>query len=294
MNYKCLFSVFLISFSSIIFSHQQIDLQISKINQQLLTKPDNPNLLLKRASLYFAHSEFEAVLKDTQKIVKNNPSSEKAWILEGDSLLKLHRNSEALEIANEAVKRWPKSSNAVLLRARTKAKFAGQVKIAIEEYDQAIALLKSPDPSLLVERADVQLSIGSAGETLALEQLAEARAQYGFIYVVQNKALQIAQKSGQLDSVLMIVRDINQHMDRHDKWLMIMGDTLMKQGKVDEAKKHYAQALKAIKGLSDRQKSHSKTIQRKEALLQLISGLEFSVSAYLLVRYIKGFLLWQA
>jgi tetratricopeptide (TPR) repeat protein len=271
MFYKYLI-VFLFVFSSAhVFSHEQINRQISRINQKLLKNPDNQNLLLNRASLYFAHSEFEAALKDLQKVVTKNPN-EKAWILKGEALLELHRNSEALVIANRAVKRWPNSSKALLLRARAKAKFAGQIKVAVKEYDQAIALLKNPPPSLLVERADVQLSIGSKGETPALKQLADARIQYGFIYVLQNKALEIAQKSGQLDSVLMIVNDINQHMDRHDKWLMIMGDTLMKQGKVDEAKKNYAQALKAIKSLSNRQKSHSKTIQRKVVLLQLIKG----------------------
>ncbi|MCF6205077.1 MAG: hypothetical protein L3J59_15645 [Methylococcaceae bacterium] len=279
MNINWLFIFLFTSFSANIFSHEQINQQISKINQQLLKHPNNQELLLNRASLYFAHSEFEAALKDSRKVVKENPVSKKAWILEGESLLKLHRNSDALVIANQVVKKWPSSSDTILFRARTKAKFAGKTKEAIEEYNQAIELLKTPDPGLLIERADVQLSVGSKGYLPALKQLTDTRAKYGFIYAAQKKALEIAQSAGQLDTAWVITKDINQHMNRHDKWLMTLGDILMLQGKADEAKKYYFQALKSIETLSGRQKSHPTTVQRKALLTQLIKRLSLSASS---------------
>ena len=211
-------------------------------------------------------------------MVKINKNNKKAWILKGESLLKLYRNSEAFDVANQAIKRWPASSDSLLFRARVNAKLPGQIKASIKDYNQTLKLFKNPNPSLLIERADTQLSIGSKGFLPALEQLAHARTQYGFIYVVQNKALDIARKAQQLDTALAISKDINQHMNRHDKWLMVMGDILMQQAKQDEAKLIYSQALKSMENLSDRQKKHSKTTQRKNQLIELLKGLSQSSS----------------
>jgi tetratricopeptide (TPR) repeat protein len=211
-------------------------------------------------------------------VLKVNKNNKNAWILEGESLLKLYRNSEALDVANQAIKRWPTSSDSLLLKARVNAKLPGQVKTSIDGYNQVINQFKNPDPSLLIERADTQLSIGTKGFRPALEQLSHARTKYGFIYVAQNKALDIAKTAKKFDMALKIAKDINQHMSRHDKWLRIIGDILMLQTKKEEAKLKYSQALKSIESLSERQKKHSKTTQRKKQLLELLKGLSQSSS----------------
>lgn len=261
-----------IFFNATVSAHEQIKLQIFKVNQQLRVNPNETGLILHRASLHFAHGDFTSALKDARNLKKNSANYEKAWVIEIKSLLALKHYSEALSITKQAIKLWPNNVDIILLNARTQAKFTKKVKKSLANYNKAISMYRKPNPALLIERADLQITTGIEGHEMALEQLNKARHDYGFIFVAQKKALDIALKFEHLDRALEITKDICHHFNRHDKWLKVMGDIHTLQGNKFIAQQYYRKALVAIEALSNRQRNHVKTIDLKNELMKLVTS----------------------
>ena len=262
----------LLSVSFDLAAHGQIPLQIEDVSRQLVDRPDDAGLLLRRASLWYEQGFLDKALDDTRRVLKQNPDSRYALLLSGRLKRDLRDFPGAWQSASRFVSLFPEEAQGYLLRARILRKLPGGGGNAISDYSKAISLLKHPRPELLLERADTQLQQGERGVALALQQLAEARERHGFLYVLQKRAFDVAHDAGRFTEATALAVDITNHMQRKEQWLKIQGDLLHTTGDYEEAKNRYRAAQAAIKLLPGRLQNHPHVVSLKQELMTLLAN----------------------
>jgi tetratricopeptide (TPR) repeat protein len=260
----------LLSVSFDLAAHGQIPIQIEDVSRQLVDRPDDAGLLLRRATLWYEQGFLDKALEDTRRVLKQNPDSRYALLLSGRLNKDLQNFPGAWQSVSRFVSLFPEEAQGYLLRARILRNLPGGGGNVISDYSKAISLLKHPRPELFLERADIQLQQGESGVTLALQQFAEARERHGFLYVLQKGAFDVAHDAGQYTEATALAVDITNHMQRKEQWLKIQGDLLRTTGDYEEAKNRYRAAQAAIKLLPGRLQNHPHVVSLNQELMALL------------------------
>ncbi len=261
----------LLSVSFDLAAHGQIPIQIEDVSRQLIDRPDDADLLLRRATLWYEQGFLDNALDDTRRVLKQNPDSRYALLLSGRLNRDLQDFPGAWKSVSRFVSLFPEEAQGYLLRARILGNLSGGGGNAISDYSKAISLLKHPRPELFLERTDIQLQQEENGVTLALQQLAEARESRGFLYVLQKRAFDIAHDAGRFTEATALAVDITNHMQRKEQWLKIQGDLLHTTGDYEEAKNRYRAAQTAIKLLPGRLQNHPHVVSLNQELMALLA-----------------------
>lgn len=263
----------LLSMTCNLTAHEQVNLQIKNVSQQLKSKPDDADLLLRRSTLWYEQGELEKALQDTKQVLQQKPESMSALLLLGKLKKDQQDYLDAIQIANQLVELFPKQAQGYLLRARILQNMTNKEVAASDDYATAMGLLEHPRPELFLEQVNMQLK-QKQGITLALKQLATARERYGFLYVLQKKAFDIARDDKRLSITMNLAQDITHHMQRKEQWLKIQGMLFEENGDNKAADKKYRAAQVAIQQLPQRLQNHPKMLSLKQELALLLQANE--------------------
>jgi len=165
---------------------------------------------------------------------------------------------------------YDQQAKGYLLRASILRNRADKAANAISDYSTAIRLLKHPRPELFLQRADLQLLQQEKGVDLALQDLAAARERYGFLYVLQKRAFDIANEAERFSVAITLAVDIAAHMQRKEQWLKRQGDVQQAMGDDKNAQQRYLAALAAIKQLPQRLQRHTDMLSLQQELIRLL------------------------
>ncbi|HHL18514.1 MAG TPA: hypothetical protein ENJ33_02125 [Thiothrix sp.] len=258
-----------LSISPVVLAHGNLHPQIEAVSKQLKQQPNDMDLLLRRAVLWSKHGELDKALRDVKQVLQNNPSSGFALLLSGRLKRDQQDYANAVLFANRFITLFPKQAKGYLLRASIMQNMANKAANAISDYSTAIRLLKHPRPELFLQRADLQLQQKN-GVDLTLQQLAVARERYGFLYVLQKRAFDIANAAEHFSAAITLAIDITAHMQRKEQWLKRQGDVQQAMGDNKSAQQSYLAAQAAIKQLPQRLQRHTDMLSLQQELMVLI------------------------
>jgi len=271
---KIMFVVWLIPlwhFISVdLLAHGQLHPQIVTVSKQLKSAPNDVDLLLRRSVLWYEHGEFSMAIYDAKQVLQQQPNSGDVLLLLGRLKRDQHDYVSATPFANRFVALFPKQAQGYLLRASILRNIATEETNAISDYSTAINLLKHPRPELFLQRADIQQRQKEKGVERALQQLAEARERNGFLYVLQKRAFDIANKAKRFAAAITIAIDITEHVQRKEQWLKIQGELQHTMGNDEKAQKLYGAAQTALTHLPQRLQRHADMISLKQELSVLL------------------------
>jgi tetratricopeptide (TPR) repeat protein len=129
---------------------------------------------------------------------------------------------------------------------------AGRPAEAIPDFDRVLADSSHPRPELFIARARAVLSADTNAFSRALDGINEGIAQLGPVPSLQMLALDIEERSGNIDGALRRLDAVMAGMERKERWLMRRGDILRNAQRATEAKEAYRRALKALDALPER------------------------------------------
>jgi tetratricopeptide (TPR) repeat protein len=224
---------------------------ILSLTEELTRQPGNADLLLQRGERYRSHGDLVSARTDLEAALKSNPSLQPARL----RLALVARDQDRLDEALALLDTTLAAESTNLLARATRADVrvrAGRPAEAIADFDRVVADSTHPRPELFIARARAVLSADTNALSRALDGLNDGIAQLGPVPSLQWLALDIEERSGNVDGALRRLDALMAGMERKERWLMRRGDILRNAQRATEAKEAYRRALKALDALPER------------------------------------------
>lgn len=226
-------------------AHPEIDAALSRLNTALAARPADAALYLERGNLYAKHADLVAAEANYLRAAELAPQMPGLDRARGALALAGHSAAEARTHLDRALQLDSRDAEALILRSRACAALHDR-SAALADLQRGLALLAHPGPELFLELASLQPTPATA-----IASLDAAITRLGPVHVLQRRALELEESSGQLDAALARLTAIAERSERKDPWLKRRGDILARAGRHAEARAVYAAARRAIAALPD-------------------------------------------
>ena len=226
-------------------AHPEIDDALARLNTAIAAAPADAELYLQRGELYAKHEDFVAAEANFLRAGELAPALPRLDRARAALALAARQPAEARALLDHALRRDPRDAEALILRSRSRAALNDRPG-ALGDLESALRLLPHPHAGLFLERAAL-LSTPAA----AVRSLDEAMTRIGPVHVLQLRALELEEHSGQLDAALSRLVTLAAQSERPELWLKRRGDVLRRAGRTTEARAAYRDALAAIATLPD-------------------------------------------
>ena len=239
----------LVGCAGIAAAHEEILVQIAKIDERLAQGESSADLYLKRGELYRLHEEFARAFADYDQAESIDPQVEGLALERAAAFLETAEPAKALPILDKVLQGTPQHAPALTLRARGKAALGFPAEAAAD-LTKAIAATAEPRPDQYVERAQIQLSLPEGGPEAALAGLEEGIAHFGAAGLTLHEfALQIELDLGRQDAAAARAAKIVASQPANLRWHLRHAEILADLGRGGEAKAAAAEALERIEAL---------------------------------------------
>jgi tetratricopeptide (TPR) repeat protein len=231
--------------AAVLQAHPEMESALERLNARIATAPTSAELYLERGELYAQHQEWipaEANYLCAAELAPALPRLERALGLLSFATGDFRAAREHFERALAAD---PRDAESLIFRARIRARTNDRTA-ALADFDAALAVIASPRPELLLERASLCATVADA-----IRGLDAAIARIGPIHTLQLRALELETTAGLTDAALARLAAITHGSERKESWLKRRGDLLLATGRIAEAREAYAAALAAIQALPD-------------------------------------------
>lgn len=142
------------------FAHPELLSQIEQLNLQLVQRPGDSGLLLKRGDLYRRDGNYKAAGQDFADAAKQNPPPADLDFYQGRLYLETDRPEAAVASFSRYIEHHPNHVKTRVLRSQALLMLDRPVEAA-EDLKRAIELAENPSPALYRDRA---LALIAAGE----------------------------------------------------------------------------------------------------------------------------------
>ena len=231
-------------------AHDDPDHQLAELSARLAREPDSAALHLERAELHRFRRDWAGALADLQDASRLDPSMAAVDLALARLLLEAGNLPEARDAADRFVARSPDNVLGHLVRARMLLR-SGEGPAAAAAFTRAIELDREHrgggsgiQPDDYLDRARALADAGRSEE--ALRGLDEGLAALGRPITLQLLAIELDEKSGNLDAALARIAAIEARANRKETWMARRGDLLLRAGRPQEADRAYRDALAAI------------------------------------------------
>ncbi|HEX2854560.1 MAG TPA: tetratricopeptide repeat protein [Opitutaceae bacterium] len=246
-----------------IHAHPESAVERAALDALISETPDNVDLYLRRAAHHEDHHDWPAAEADLRRAARLAPGSAAVLIALARVYLGSDRAREARAQLDAVLARHPRAPEALVLRARTRAK-QGEIAAAHRDYSKAIAILEEPSPGLFLERASLPISTASA-----LRGLDEGLARLGPASALLERALALELRLGRTDAALARIDLLRANSERQETWLKRRGDVLALVGRDQEARAAYRAAVAAVEALPDWLRNSPETLRLAAELTRL-------------------------
>ncbi len=211
------------------FAHQELLSQIESLDAQLLERPGDPVLLLKRGDLYRRHGDYDAAQQDFAAAGQATPPPPDLDFFAGRLQLEAGRPDAALMSFNRYLAAHPGHVKSLTLRAEVFMALDQPVKAATD-LGQAIGRSQNPSPGLFRQQALAFVSAGAGrwpdARTVIEDGLSRFPAEVSLLGLGTDLALALddAESARQYISNLpAAVREFPQWRERLDLALSLSG-----------------------------------------------------------------------
>src|SRR5436190_16792616 len=224
-------------------AHEDLELQIARLTEQIRREPERAVLYFRRGELRRMHEEWTAAHEDLERAAALDPGLAAADLALGRLWNQAGDPRRARAALDRFLKRTPEHGEALLERARARAAL-GDRDGALDDYARGIPLLEQPRPENYIERAELLREGKRPAE--ALRALAEGVRKLGPALPLQLALLDLELETARFDAALARVDEIARASERKDLWQARRGEILRRAGRAAAAADAFRAALASI------------------------------------------------
>jgi tetratricopeptide (TPR) repeat protein len=223
-------------------AHDGLAEQIAGVTAQIATNPANPDLFVRRATLFRAARQWKQAGADLDRAASLSPGLPDVDLVRAHLHFDTGNPKAAMNAASRFLGRQPQNVDALLVRARARATL-GLAHAAAADY--TLALDKRPAPDVYIERARVTAGTSRSTWEDALRGLDEGITRLGPIVTLENEAIDLELRLRRYDAALTRLDRLMQQTRRKEGWLARRGSILERARRFEEALAAYREGLAA-------------------------------------------------
>ena len=243
-----LFSFVLLFSPQRALSHADLELQIEALTVQIAADPGNLSLYARRGELYRRHCDYEAALRDFEKLSRIDTDDSITEFLIGRTLLESGQPDKAFTTLKKFLNRNPSHSTALLVYARSLSDF-GRVDEASDYFKLSIINAPAKTPDQYIEWSNVFLKPDNERLSDALDVLCEGITQLGPIISLVDHAVSLQQRLRDFAGAIRHLDMLPLQIQSTPMWLTTRADCVRASGDLEQSDLLYHQALRVIAAL---------------------------------------------
>ena len=240
------------------FAHTSYSTQIREVTEELGSKPNDPDLLVRRGILHFLNGAWQKAMNDFGAAERAGANVENVLsFLRAKTILgqvndakfsgnTVARLGTALNDIDMHLKSHPNRPEAVRVRAEILAKL-GRRKEAIVTHARLLNANLKLSPAFFTRHADMLASDGRVTEAVGV--LDEGISRKGDLVVLQKKVIDLQIKNRNFDEAIERLDTLIETSPRKDVYLARKADVQLMAGQAAEAKASYEAAQEEIEAL---------------------------------------------
>ena len=240
-----------LALGSAAFGHEAIRRQIADLDARIAAHPRDASLYLSRGERHRHHAAWNEAARDYQRARELDPGLDAVDLCLGRMHLDAGHPDPAIESLDRFLRKRPDHVEAMTARARALS-LLGRNPEAVQDYTRAITAHRpglNPDPDLFLERARALTGIPEPRLVDALHGLDEGLATLGPVVSLELEAIDLEVRLGRFDAALARLDRLAGLSPRKESYLVRRAGVLETASRSDEARRTYAEALKAIAAL---------------------------------------------
>lgn len=241
-------AVFLVCNPDSVRAHGDLHERIEAVSAELTSRPEDPDLLFNRGSLYAQHGDHAAAIADFSRVEKITPAQDGLYFAKARSCFGLKDYRTALEELGRIPAPASEAGDVYLWRGRALAKL-DQPLNAATNYRTAFAKLDHASPDLFIEFSRTIASAGTNHYPAAITGLDQGISKIGPVITLDLEALDLEVKIGRTDDALARVNRMLEKIPGMVSLLKRKGEILELSGSPMRAKAVYLEALAVIETL---------------------------------------------
>lgn len=229
-------------------AHGNLHKEIETLSAKIEVSPLNVDLWLERAGLSRQHRDYDGAFRDLVSARELDPNAAHYDFLLGRLMVQARWYKSALFYLNRFLKNKPGDVDALLLRAKA-LYVTFEIFESCRDYDLAIPMLKSPQPSHFLEQARAHASHSKTGPKVAIGRLEQGMRRIGAVPTLQEAALQYELRLRDFTGALARVDQLLSDAPRKERWLIQKGQILLRAERIDEARIVFNNVLELVDAL---------------------------------------------
>ncbi len=250
-------------------AHGELDERIEAVTQELEQQPDNTDLLLKRAKLYFQHGDHMKSIRDYEKA--ETLGGPQGIILQGyaEAWLKLGQPEFGLESISQLITLAPDYNKAYQIQA--------QLYMSQREYHKAIAAYRKTLDMTIEKHTplyhDLIAAYDSIGtheaKTASIDIVREALSELGSLITMEQKLIDLLIDTQQFDAAIAQLTEVISAANRKERHYLRRAKLYQKLNKIELAQKDLINSLVSIETLPIRIRQSKKMNELKAEIEKL-------------------------
>lgn len=227
-------------------AHEDLEIQIKAVTEEIAREPRNAQLFLRRGELHRFHEDWPKAQADYDRVEGLAPDLAAVDLARGRMWLAAKDPGKAREALDRFVRRQPGHPDGYMERGRALLKL-GERRAAVEDFDRGMALYPVALPEHYVERAEALAADG--GHDKALLGLDEGIRKLGPLVTLQLPAIELELAARRYDAALARLEEVARQFPRKEGWLARRGEILLQAGRKEPAREAFRASLAAIESL---------------------------------------------
>lgn len=243
---------------------------MDELQSELVARPTDPALMIRRAFLEVEHADWQAALVDLERASRMGADEGDLVFLRARALAAGKQWAAAKTALDEFFATHPPIAMAHAERARVLLHL-GEGKAALDDYRAALQLTPKPEPELVIEVTEALAAQSLTDE--ALQVISKGVEVIGNVPQLVLKAMDLEIAAKRYDNALARVDAMMKMMPRPEPWMARRASVLAQAGRYDDSRAEWTKLREHLLALPTLERgSHAMTTllsQTNDALAAL-------------------------
>jgi len=223
----------LVAAAQFVAAHGSFHEMMDELAAELVVRPQDSTLYVRRTQLYLEHGDWKAALTDIERAERLGSDTAGLDLLRAQALALGDMNTQAEALLADFLQTHAEHGAAHLAHARVLAKME-RFEEALKAYRSALRRTTDPEPELYLEVGEALIAQKQVDEAIEVLQLGIARR--GNIPSLVLKAMEQEITKGLFDAALARIDVLTQQAPRPEPWMAKRATLLQKAGRTAEAR----------------------------------------------------------